>query len=476
MKRLKLSVMLLCFLWSGSSTGMFAEETIPIESIVGCLTAGCHGDRDNSKPAWQRAGRIWFDEDPHSQAYTNLLASKSKAIAEKLLQKSFASTDDVEYRRFLKDRCVSCHAAPNATDAQLVLGVDCQACHGRSSEWGSDHYAPATLAKGPARFDGTNRINTDDFATRARTCVACHIGDLDSPTGRKEVDHDLMAAGHPPMHFDFETFLRVYPAHWNRENDLKRFGPTVSNRRWQIGQLVSIDARLKLLAARCREAGSLPPLVRSSEGVAESTGPDSESSTTSQTTRDSKRTWPELTEYSCFSCHHSLVQPSWRQERTAQKALVWDTWLTSGLSQALNDTASDDLKARMSLLQTKMIKTPFEYKEIAELSQALSNEIDAKIRQLSLTPPDTTQQLIAALQSALAESTVGYDWESSVQWLNSVTAKEAALTKPIATSSKPPPVHDNLQVNFLDGPAHYDPSKIQMKRSQIEELLRKVTP
>ncbi len=41
-------------------------------SISGCMTTACHGANSASDaPLWQRAGSIWFDQDPHAQAYTS---------------------------------------------------------------------------------------------------------------------------------------------------------------------------------------------------------------------------------------------------------------------------------------------------------------------------------------------------------------------------------------------------------------------
>ena len=41
-----------------------------------------------------------------------------------------------------------------------------------------------------------------DLPTRARTCLACHMG-----SGNTVVDHELIAAGHPVLTFELDNLL-----------------------------------------------------------------------------------------------------------------------------------------------------------------------------------------------------------------------------------------------------------------------------
>ena len=88
-----------------------ASNGLPISneltSVASCLTSGCHGSRQLDAPLWQRAGRIWFDDDPHAKAYSHLLTERSLQIGEKLLHRSFRSDQDEDYQTFLEQRSES---------------------------------------------------------------------------------------------------------------------------------------------------------------------------------------------------------------------------------------------------------------------------------------------------------------------------------------------------------------------------------
>jgi hypothetical protein len=114
-------------------------------------------------------------------------------------------------------------------------------------------------------------MNTKDLAVRAGVCVKCHIGE----PGR-DVDHELIAAGHPPLIFELDAYTANMPPHW-REPDQANASAGVQA--WALGQAVSLRQSLELLADR---AG--------------------------------RGRWPEFAEFECYSCHHELRDSSWRQQ------------------------------------------------------------------------------------------------------------------------------------------------------------------
>jgi hypothetical protein len=78
--------------------------------------------------------------------------------------------------------------------------------------------------------------------------------------------------------------------------------PTFEAEAWLAGQLATSRAALRLLKDRASEG----------------------------------RPWPELAEYSCFSCHHDLRADSWyRLSRSSAGRLQWGTWTFGGLSAAI---------------------------------------------------------------------------------------------------------------------------------------------
>jgi hypothetical protein len=115
--------------------------------------------------------------------------------------------------------------------------------------------------------------NTRDLAKRSEKCLSCHLG-----TSEKFVDHELIAAGHPDLYFELDSFLSVMPAHWKEADK----DPWLGVRALGIGQAVQLREQLKRVA---RESQS---------GI-----------------------WPEYSELDCFACHHNLTaaKDSWRQER-----------------------------------------------------------------------------------------------------------------------------------------------------------------
>ena len=123
-----------------------------------------------------------------------------------------------------------------------------------------------------------------DLPTRARTCLACHMG-----SGNTVVDHELIAAGHPVLTFELDNFTesRHVPPHWKIEpgDDTHGF------RAWAVGQAVALEESARLAAAAA-------------------SGPR----------------WPEFSQMSCAGCHHALRDGAWRQERGYARAPGLPLW------------------------------------------------------------------------------------------------------------------------------------------------------
>ena len=421
------------------------QETV--NSIANCMTSGCHGASDGKAPIWQRAGRIWFDEDPHAQAFTNLLSGRSLAIAENLTKRKYASVDDPNYRKFLRERCTSCHAGPYASESQLVLGVDCQACHGPSAAWGNHHYSEAWKSQLGRRFDGTQMTNTEELTTRAKVCFACHVGDLRSPTGPREVNHDLMAAGHPAMYVEWEAYWQAYPAHWNRQKDEERFGKSVAHRRWQIGNLVQAQSRFDLLLQRCRSIS-----------------------------RGETRSWPELTEYSCYNCHHPLSYPSWRQSQPANGTYDWDAWCITGVRSVTPKTKLAEWEALLIPFEKAIAAHPPVVTETIRVTEPIVEWIESALVELGLQPLASADEIIDEVRAGLLEPLRPKSWEAAVHWSTGMQARLMALSRDTNLSESSGSVSATIRESYLDGPEQFEPSKLYTRRQQLEELFRKTQP
>jgi len=378
----------------GDSPALDSHADVQTHSIIGCMTTACHGSNVPDTKTWQRAGKIWLDQDPHSRAYSSLLSQTSAKIVSRLVNEELEPSSQ-SYRDVLNARCVSCHASENASEKDRVLGADCQVCHGSADAWGSEHYSREFKELGKSRFDNTKMLNVESMASRARICSSCHVGELNRSNelnvGKdREVDHRLMAAGHPPMHFDFESYLRRYPVHWDlRRDETTGLGSSVGVERWRIGKITVAITKLNLLAARAdRSTGSSAKL----------------------------NDWPELTEYSCTSCHHSLDQSSWRQARSANSIANWDDWCISQLDCSVREQSRDELQSQLSILKHGVEQLSPEPRQVAMNASSLKRWLEIELDHVSAPSENTVDRILPKLMSRLEHVDEIRNWESATQW------------------------------------------------------------
>ncbi len=89
---------------------------------------------------------------------------------------------------------------------------------------------------------------TTEITARVNLCVGCHIG-----KAGQDVDHDLLAAGHPRLDFEFFLLLRGTPQALGRAAPLRDQADRDAQA-WALGQAVSAREALGLLSLRssCR--------------------------------------------------------------------------------------------------------------------------------------------------------------------------------------------------------------------------------
>jgi hypothetical protein len=359
------------------------------------MTTACHGSNVPDAKYWQRAGKIWFDTDPHARAYTSLLTDASANIVSRLANKELKpSSPTSEYRDLLNAKCISCHSNESATESQRVLGADCQVCHGKAEAWGSQHYSREWKSLSKSRFDGTDRIDLESFTVRARVCVSCHVGELNRTNdlgmaSDRVVDHRLLAAGHPPMHFDFESYLRRYPVHWDTQSEPIGLGSATGVERWRIGKLTIAIARLKSLGARA-------------ERVISKSFNDSD--------------WPELSEYSCSSCHHSLEKPSWRQDDDTRSIATWDDWTVSQLECAVRTQSIDELTLQLNRLKSSVEQISPDPALVSTLSTSLKAWLEMELEHVASPSENTVETMRQKLNSRMANADRLDNWETATQW------------------------------------------------------------
>jgi outer membrane murein-binding lipoprotein Lpp len=232
-----------------------------------CSSPSCHGgvQERTTTSVLQNEYSTWVVRDKHAHAFVNLTNPVGTRIAKIM---GVGKPDEAP-------RCLACHALDVPADQRartfdLTDGVGCENCHGPASAWLGPHTTRDWKYEKSLEL---GMYNTRDLVSRTDKCLTCHLG-----TPEKTVDHELIAAGHPDLYFELDSFMSVMPEHWKEVDKDPWFGV----RALAVGQAVQLREQLKRVA---REAQG---------GI-----------------------WPEYAELDCFACHHNLVaaKDSWRQER-----------------------------------------------------------------------------------------------------------------------------------------------------------------
>jgi len=291
-----------------------------------CSAIACHGSiaSQPGRDILRNEHTTWISYDRHSLAYQTLFDARSVRIARNL------AADPERYTPAYEDeRCLACHTTPRSKTALAATcwmnqdGVGCESCHGASGRWLGPHTTTRWKQElNHRQKEALGLINTKDLVRRAEACAGCHVGQY-SRAGllKREVNHDLIAAGHPRLNFELTAYLANMPPHWNEKH--QDADPTEPGRRaagfparaWAVGQLVTLRSSLELLHARSAAAGerAIP--------------------------------WPEFTEYGCFSCHHSLRDDAWRRRPqpagTKLGAPRWGSWTTPLIGELLEQLGPD---------------------------------------------------------------------------------------------------------------------------------------
>jgi hypothetical protein len=304
-----------------------SSASSPLVGSASCTGRGCHGsiepvmDPADTKKIQQNEYSLWA-HDPHANSYLALFNPRSQQISKLLAGPSNPTPAHQD------SRCLACHANPQVAllpsfaKEEQSFGIGCESCHGSAKKWLVPHTDKAWRTHLPQqKWEQFQMVPLTDLAKRAETCAGCHVGARADPAKklpRRDVNHDLLAAGHPRLNFELGAFQAHMPAHW-------RSAKTAEGHLWAVGQIASAQAALDLLIHRA-ETGERDPLLALRASSAKSAP------------------WPEFAEYDCFACHHSLDQPSWRQkdDRPGRKPGVfqrdaWGSWYFALTRQIADD-------------------------------------------------------------------------------------------------------------------------------------------
>src|SRR6266446_2563591 len=247
-----------------------------------CAATSCHG---SVKPIagsriLQNEYSTWIIQDKHSRAYQALTGDLGERMA-RILKLGAKSQE--------APKCLACHALNPPTGQrgrafEISEGVSCENCHGPAASWLGPH---TTRAWAHEKSVALGMHDTRDVIHRSEKCLECHLG-----TKNKFVDHEMIAAGHPDLYFELDSFSAVMPRHWKVPRESEPGKPVedpawVGVREWSTGQAVQLRVALERLTWRAKNERA-----------------------------DKKDVWAEYSELSCVACHHALgpAKDSWRQE------------------------------------------------------------------------------------------------------------------------------------------------------------------
>lgn len=306
----------------------------------------------------------WVLQDKHARAWNVLNNSVSQRIAAILGPVKLGAIDAAS-----APKCLACHALhvpdrDRARELDVNDGVSCESCHGASSLWLGPHTARDWTHD---RSVAAGMYDMKDLRRRTEKCLTCHLGTAD-----KYVDHEMIAAGHPDLVFELDSFQAVEPVHWVEKvpghPEQADRNPLLGVRMWSVGQAVQL-----------RE--SMNRLIRRAKGEEGNKG----------------TIWPEYGELDCFACHHSLTAAgdSWRlregrdyyRARRAgdppynlSRLVVFEHVAdeTDAASSKQLRVTMTKLAALISSLQADRSQVEQLARESAELSGRLADELTAK--------------------------------------------------------------------------------------------------
>jgi cytochrome c554/c'-like protein len=373
------AMILLVATWQGVGSGVTPGD-LPIRSTMpsripaalvlrpqgagSCAAAACHGSMGpatlDAYPSrvLRNEYSTWVTQDRHANAYQVLFSNRSRRMATLLSGGNVPAHRDA--------RCLACHSTtgtdPLATTPEVVRqdGVGCESCHGPAERWLGAHTQLGWIGlSAEAKESQYGMRATRALDRRAAICVECHVGG----PGR-EVNHDLIAAGHPRLNFEFAAYLANMPPHWV-EDTRGNFPAQV----WAIGQAATARAALEQLHTRALQARS------------RSKAPRDEHATASP--------WPEFSEYDCFSCHHDLADEKWRKQRIDSGLTPgtppWGTWYyPMMLTLAGSDPRPEarELEAHFSTLRDEMSRFNADPGKVASETQELTEALSRWLRVL----------------------------------------------------------------------------------------------
>jgi len=414
-----------------------------------CAATSCHG---SVKPVagsriLQNEYSTWIIKDKHSHSYQALTGDIGDRIARILKLNSKAEE---------APKCLACHALYTAPEQrgrpfELSEGVSCENCHGPASAW----LGPHTTRDWPhEKSVALGMRDTRDVIHRTEKCLECHLG-----TKEKFVDHEMIAAGHPDLFFELDSFSAVMPRHWkfpraSASGKLVEDAAWAGVRDWSAGQAVQLRAEMDRLTWRAKGERY-----------------------------DKKDVWPEYSELSCFACHHALApaKDSWRQEHGFAGRRPGDpAWNSSRyavfrlLARQIDSANAQELDRRLLEVSDEMSRLNPDRKVVAASASAAVALVQRFAERLAAMPYDRAAVLrILQLIPDDAETISLADERAAEQAAMAMDSLYIAYSK----NAKPANAEEvraiiNGLFQQLENPSAYNADQFASSLRKIRALLR----
>jgi hypothetical protein len=395
--------------------------------VATCATSQCHGSavpRDVSG-VLQNEYVTWTQSDPHSKAYEVLSNDLSQRIAARL---GIGRAREAEI-------CLDCHADNVAANKrgkkfQIADGVGCEACHGGAENWLSTHYDTPTATN--AANIASGMFPGNETEARAELCLSCHLG-----TRSKFATHRIMAAGHPRLAFELDTFTELWRTagrqpHYRVDADYReRKNHAGHSYTWAAGLLAEARARLGLIASGRFDAGGL---------------------------------FPELAFYDCHSCHRTMKKVQWRALPRHGGAGPGAPFINDGtfvmalaLARSIQPEVAAELEAALSNLHVASSKS-------AEDIRAAASKLNVVLNRMQLSPAKIRSGERAILEAILEMGAEG-------NYLDYVSAEQAFMAvQMLAIELDDPDLEAELDslANSLEDDERYQPTEFARLLTKLQ--------
>ncbi len=264
--RCSLSILVISIALCGLANRAPAAEPLH-EGVATCASTTCHGAARplGGTGVLQNEYVTWSEFDPHARAFRTLRDERSAVIARRL---GIGPADRAT-------ACLACHsevvpAARRGPRFQQDDGIGCEACHGAAGNWLAIHDDGTPNTHADSLRAGLRPLN--EPAALASTCTACHVGSAD-----RLASHAMMAAGHPRLSFELDTFTELWRTSGGREH-YRRDRDNAAGKPWASAPQIWLTG---LVAASLASVDQVQAAV-------------------------GRRAFPEFAAFNCYSCHRNM--------------------------------------------------------------------------------------------------------------------------------------------------------------------------